>query len=59
MIEEGCRVALVCDIEVYVDGWAAVAAGTRFTVVSTKPGLVTVRSGSDRLTLPARLLRRV
>lgn len=56
MFEAGDRVKLATDVEVYWlhDGgpeWTPLAAGTR-------PGLVTVAWGDNRLTLPARLLRR-
>lgn len=60
MFEEGDRVELVQAIEVFgLEEAAEFDRLARFTVVGTKPGLVTVTWGDSRLTLPARLLRRV
>lgn len=61
MFDEGDRVELTKNIEVYVDGWAVLWMNTRFRVVRVYPDRVSLRNDAtgSRVTLPARLLRRV
>lgn len=59
MFEEGDTVRLTEPAEVYLDGWATYPAQSMWRVVGMHKGNVVVTRFDARLTLPARLLRRV